>query len=247
MLDMKLYRGTNKVIKCPKINPKSRFLNFGAGCYYVFNKKIAERDAQEMTHRMQCGSPVVNIYEIDKEALKGLKVLKIAKPDMDWLTHILACRKGVYNGEEYDVILAPLPCRNLNDRICSCEMHTKRKPCLFSYKKTDFFNAAVFKTEAALSLIKFSGTSEIEFKPYIRRNFSSSLSLFNLISPIIKYVSMRTGMSKLRSLEKFYFSDIYEKINDLSLKLGYFSGRAIGEMLVEELETGKLSYPDEDL
>ena len=230
-----------------KTLPKSRFLNFGTGCYYVFNKKIAERDAQEMTRRMQCGSPVVNVYEIDKEALKGLKVLRIAKPDTEWLTHILACRKGVYNGEEYDVILAPLPCRKLNNTICFCERHTKKKPRLSSYKKTDFFNAAVFKTEAALSLIKFSGTSEIEFKPCISRNFSSSLSLFNLVSSIMKYVSMRTGMSKFCALEKFYFSDIYEKINDLSLKLGYFSGSAIGEMLVEEVETGRFFYPDEDL
>ena len=84
---------------------------------------------------------MINVYEIDKEALKGLKVLKIAKPDMDWLTHILACRKGVYNREEYDVILASLPCRYLNDNIRFCEMHAKRKPRLFSYKKTDFFNA----------------------------------------------------------------------------------------------------------
>ena len=81
MLDMKLYRGTNKVIKCPKINPKSRFLNFGAGCYYVFNKKIAERDAQEMTHRMQCGSPVVNVYEIDT------KVFIMVRNMMSYLPH----------------------------------------------------------------------------------------------------------------------------------------------------------------
>lgn len=242
---MILYRGTNKAIKYPKINPKSRFLNFGAGCYYVFNKKVAERDAQEMTHRMQCGSPVINVYEIDKEALKDLKVLKIAKPDLDWLTHILACRKGVYHGEEYDVILAPLPCSCLIRNIRSCEMHNKRPPLLFSYKKTDYFNAAVFKTEAALSLIRFIGISEIEFKPCARRNFSGRL--FNIISSITKYVSMKTGMSKMRALEKFYFSNVYEKINDLSLKLGYFSGSAIGEMLIEELETGKFSYPDEDL
>ena len=49
------------------------------------SKKRTERDALEFTRRMQCGSPVINVYEIDKEAMEGLKVIKIAKPDMDWL------------------------------------------------------------------------------------------------------------------------------------------------------------------
>ena len=61
-------------------------------------------------------------------------------------------------------------------------------------------------------------------------------------------VPHRAGMTDgLFIVDIYIISDIYEKINDLSLILGYFSGSARGEMLFEELATGKLSYPDEDL
>lgn len=42
---MILYRGTNRSIAQPKINPKSRFLCFGQGVYLTASKKWAEKDA----------------------------------------------------------------------------------------------------------------------------------------------------------------------------------------------------------
>ena len=52
------------------------------------------------------------------------------------------------------------------------------------------------------------------------------------------------GMGILR---QFYFSKVYEKLCDAYLKVGQFSKYAIGEMFIEELETGHFYYPDEVL
>ena len=54
-------------------------------------------------------------------------------------------------------------------------------------------------------------------------------------------------MNEREALRKLYSSKLYEKLSDPLLKTVCFSGSALAEMLISELETGKFSYPDEDL
>ena len=54
-------------------------------------------------------------------------------------------------------------------------------------------------------------------------------------------------MNEREALRKLYASKLYEKMSDPLLKTICFSGSALAEMLVSELETGKFSYPEEDL
>lgn len=245
-LSMILYRGTNKIIRQPKINPQSRFLCFGQGIYLTANKKRAERDALEFTYRMQCGSPVVNVYEIDKKALKGLKVLKVARPNMDWLKLVMSCHSGKYPETEYDVIIAPFPYSHLAHRIASLEDSPELTPKLYEPCNRFFFLKTVLKTDRGLSLLKYKTSLEVRSKSY-REDFVDGFSRYNLTSNIIDCFVARTGMNEREALRKLYASKLYEKMSDPLLKTICFSSSALAEMLVSELETGKFSYPDEDL
>ena len=241
---MKLYIGADKVITHLKINPRSRFLDLGMGCYFRLNKKDAEHDAQEMARRMESGSPVLNIFEIDNKALNGLKILRIINTNMKWVRFIVRNRRGCSLENEYGAIISPVPNAWLYQHIYLSENEKLRLRHIRDEYKV-FKTQAVFTTEHSLSFIKYLKSVRLMQKKY-RKDFPPCIVDF-CIPAIIDYVKKRKNIKGMGILRQFYFSKVYEKLCDAYLKVGQFSKYAIGEMFIEELETGHLSYPDEVL
>ncbi len=103
---MILYRGSNKKIEKPKINPKSGIMSLGAGFYLTTDKRLAERDAQEMSKRLKYGRPTVNEYEISNADMKALETVKLSNPDQEWISYMISMRAGEKESRQCDVLFS---------------------------------------------------------------------------------------------------------------------------------------------
>ena len=87
---MKLYHGSNVVVKNPQILLSDRRLDFGTGFYLTSSFEQAERWAQLTTARRGEGRPVVTVYDFDEAKLATLTVLRFKKANKKWLDFALS-------------------------------------------------------------------------------------------------------------------------------------------------------------
>ena len=73
-------------------------------------------------------------------------------------------------------------------------------------------------------------------------------SVIAMITPgIIGLLMEDRGMSIEDASETLYNSDLYEALEDEGTKVWRLSYPLLYDMLVEELETGKITYPEEQM
>ena len=153
---MILYHGSNMVVEKPRLVEQNRFLDFGHGFYTTTNKAQAENFAKKVVAR-NGGIPTVNIYEIDDSI--GSELLKIKRfnaPDEEWLDFVSAHRNGMYEGEQYDIIIGAVA----NDdvyrtlQVYASGLLTKEQ-ALQALKIKRLFDQYVFATNEAIPLLKF--------------------------------------------------------------------------------------------
>lgn len=159
---MILYHGSNMPVEHPVLIEQNRFLDFGSGFYTTTNMGQAENFAKKVVVR-RGGVPVVNIYEINEDALKqSLNVKQFTAPNEDWLDFVSNHRNGTYIGPQYDLIIGAVA----NDdvyrtlQVYSSGLLTKEQ-ALEALKIKKLFNQYVFATENALNLLKFIEAKEI--------------------------------------------------------------------------------------
>jgi len=71
-------------------------------------------------------------------------------------------------------------------------------------------------------------------------------SLMGVLLPqIIEAIVRQTNFDYEEAIDKFYSSKLYELYCDEKTKLWHFSNSKIADMLVEELENGKIEFPEE--
>ena len=110
---MKLYHGSTTVIRRPIAAAGRANLDFGRGFYLTDIQSQAESCALRM-QRINFGQGVVNIYEIDLDALKTRYQYHLfAYYDKDWLEFIIANRTGRGGIEHFDIIEGGVA----NDRV----------------------------------------------------------------------------------------------------------------------------------
>lgn len=82
----KIYHGSIEVVERPEIRQPNRSLDYGSGFYtttsFAQAKKLVERRMKNY------GEAVghVNVYELDDNALEGMKTLLFEKPTKEWWT-----------------------------------------------------------------------------------------------------------------------------------------------------------------
>ena len=159
---MILYHGSNMVVEKPRLIEQNRFLDFGYGFYTTTNKAQAENFAEKVVVR-RGGRATLNIYEIDDAAENAfLRIKQFHAPGEEWLDFVSAHRNGVYDGEQYDLIIGAVA----NDdvyrtlQVYSSGLLTKEQ-ALEALKIKKLFDQYVFATEKALSLLKFVEAREV--------------------------------------------------------------------------------------
>jgi hypothetical protein len=152
-----LYHGSNFVVDTPKLINQVRSLDFGAGFYATTNKKQAISVASKVMERTNSNTQFVSIYEFDTKHLQqDLDVLQFYKPNAEWLDFIYQNRQKVYQGKSYDLVIGPVANDDVFTTLQLYEAGTlTREQTLEALKIKDLFNQYVFKSEKAISLLKF--------------------------------------------------------------------------------------------
>lgn len=159
---MIVYHGSNMVVEQPKLIEQNRFLDFGYGFYTTTNQAQAENFAQKVILR-RGGKPVLNVYEFDETVQNStLKVMRFSAPDEAWLNFVSAHRNGMYDGEQYDLIVGAVA----NDdvyrtlQVYAAGLLTKEQ-ALEALKAKKLYDQYVFATTQALALLRFVEAREV--------------------------------------------------------------------------------------
>ena len=163
---MKLYHGSNVVVKKPMLVVQNRFLDFGFGFYTTANKEQAEKFAQKIILN-RGGTPILNVYDFNTENSE-LLIKEFSNAGEEWLDFVAANRTGQYNGEQYDLIIGAVA----NDDVYRTfqtyigGLITKEET-LVRLKIKKLFNQYVFLTQKAMDYLnmdylKFVKAEEIK-------------------------------------------------------------------------------------
>jgi hypothetical protein len=154
---MTLYHGSNLIVEKPVLITHNRFLDFGFGFYTTKNKDQAKDFAVKVTDKRKEGSPALNIYEIDEEAaFKNCTLLSFSKPDEEWLDFVSQNRKGIYDGEKYDLIYGPVANDDVYRTITLYLTGIlSKEQTLEALKIKQLYDQLVFASEKSLGFLKF--------------------------------------------------------------------------------------------
>jgi len=72
-----------------------------------------------------------------------------------------------------------------------------------------------------------------------------STALIFLVPQILELIINEYRVSDGKAAEMFYSSELYKGLEEEETKLWHLSAHALFEMYQEELETGKITYPEE--
>lgn len=115
---MTLYHGSNLEIETVDLEKCRPFKDFGRGFYLTDIPEQARKMAQRVA-RLYGGTPVINIYETDMDALKasGLNIRCFDEPDKAWAHFVMNNRDRFFSeiaspecntDNKYDMIIGPV-------------------------------------------------------------------------------------------------------------------------------------------
>lgn len=157
---MILFHGSNMIVKEPRIIDSDHYLDFGPGFYTTTNKDQAINFAQKVVQR-KGGKPIVNIYELNVTNIEVLKIKEFDGPNEEWLNFVSANRNGVYEGEQYDIIIGAVADDDVYRtlQIYASGLLTKEQ-ALEALKIKKLYNQYVFATPESLKILKFVKSEE---------------------------------------------------------------------------------------
>lgn len=88
---MRLYHGSDAIIREPDATHSRKNLDFGSGFYATSYPKQAERWALRRSLRSR-GKALVNVYEFVES--DKLNVLRFDKNNAEWVRFVCSCRRG---------------------------------------------------------------------------------------------------------------------------------------------------------
>lgn len=159
---MTLYHGSNVEVKCPKIIKNLRALDFGAGFYLTSDRKQAERWARTVTKRRASGAAMLNIYQVDKERLSTINVLKFETANAQWLDYVVSNRKEQNFNNPYDLVIGPIAndstLQVIDDYMDGKYTKGEAVKRLLPQNLTDQY---AFLTEKAIEILSFEGSETL--------------------------------------------------------------------------------------
>jgi hypothetical protein len=157
---MNLYHGSNIAVEVPNLNLSRKNLDFGAGFYTTVSKDQASAFAQKVATRKEQQSQLVSVYDFDMEAAKSaLDIAQFNAPDRLWLDFVHQNRRGMYAGKSYDLIIGPVANDDVFATLIVYEQGILNvEQTLEALKVKELYSQYVFKTEKALSLLRYAGS-----------------------------------------------------------------------------------------
>ncbi len=158
---MTLYHGSNLIVDSPHLLKPQRSLDFGRGFYTTSDFEQARKWALRTARIREEGEDVVSCYELDEEELKTLKHLHFEKADSAWLDFVAANRKTGEAKNDWDLISGPVA----NDQtfptiLLYLDGYIDAESAIRQLLPQKLKDQYTFKTEKALSLLKFKEAKE---------------------------------------------------------------------------------------
>jgi len=150
-------------VKTPNLALSRKSLDFGAGFYTTENKAQAIAFAQKVMIRNDQKTQSVSVYSFDiKVAEIDLEILMFDSPEKTWLDFVLQNRRVKYTGKQYDLVIGPVANDDVYATLIIYEQGIINvEQTLEALKIKELYNQYVFKTEKALSFLKY----ESNFNP----------------------------------------------------------------------------------
>lgn len=112
---MKVFHGATELVRFPQVSIGRDNLDFGKGFYVTDRQEQAERWAISLSFRRPGSQPILNLYELDMERLKGngYRYRCFDGYSTEWLDFVVESRRGGQPWIEYDIIEGGVA----NDRV----------------------------------------------------------------------------------------------------------------------------------
>jgi len=152
-----LYHGSDVTVEKPHLGLSRKNLDFGVGFYTTMNEDQSIAFARKVMIRKESKSQSVSVYDFDiKAAELALDILRFDAPDRLWLDFVHQCRRGLYTGKQYDLVMGPVANDDIFATLIVYEQGILNvEQTLEALKVKELYNQCVFKNEKALSFLTF--------------------------------------------------------------------------------------------
>ena len=158
---MILYHGSLEIVENPEIRIPNRPLDYGSGFYTTTSSNQAKDWVKrKLNLNIQVG--YVNVYQLDEDLIKNLKILLFSSPSEEWVDFVMKNRTDKNFFHEFDVVYGPVA----NDKVYAAfalyEGGIISKQTLISELKAyTLVDQYLFHTEKSLKAIKFIEAKEV--------------------------------------------------------------------------------------
>ena len=151
---MKLYHGTNRDFDRIDLLKSKPNKDFGRGFYLSADYGQALDMAQVKVEQLETGSPVVQSYLVEDDALDALCVLRFDGYSEEWAKFILLNRNNPTGKpvHDYDVVIGPIANDRVGVQLWRYENRSIDLPTLV--RNLQYMKGVTFRTERAIKLLK---------------------------------------------------------------------------------------------
>lgn len=152
----KVYHGSLEVVRNPEIRLPNRSLDYGHGFYTTTSYEQARKLVERRMKDNDATVGYVNVYELDDELIKRMRLLIFEKPTEEWVNFVMKNRTERGFTHDYDVVYGPVADDSVYTQFTLYEGGIISMPTLIQELKTyKLVDQYLFHTEESLQAIRF--------------------------------------------------------------------------------------------
>lgn len=159
----KVYHGSLEEVRNPEIRLPNRSLDYGHGFYTTTSYEQARKLVERRMKDNDASVGYVNVYELDDEFIKRMRLLIFEKPTEEWVNFVMKNRTERGFTHNYDVVYGPVADDNVYTQFTLYEGGIISMPTLIQELKTyKLVDQYLFHTEESLRAIRFVESKTIK-------------------------------------------------------------------------------------
>ena len=152
----KVYHGSLEEVRNPEIRLPNRSLDYGHGFYTTTSYEQARKLVERRMKDNKASVGYVNVYELDDEFIKRMRLLIFDKPTEEWVNFVMKNRTERGFTHNYDVVYGPVADDSVYTQFTLYEGGIISMPTLIQELKTyKLVDQYLFHTEESLRAIRF--------------------------------------------------------------------------------------------
>lgn len=152
----KVYHGSLEEVINPEIRLPNRSLDYGHGFYTTTSYEQARKLVERRMKDNEASIGYVNVYELDDELIKRMRLLIFNKPTEEWVDFVMKNRLDRDFSHDYDIVYGPVADDSVYTQFTLYEGGIISMPTLIQELKTyKLVDQYLFHTEESLRAIRF--------------------------------------------------------------------------------------------